>query len=312
MKIYHTIPENNNLFRNPVVTIGNFDGVHAGHKKIFDTLVRTAIVKNGDPLVITFSNHPRKILYPDIPIKVITTVEEKLNAIFNCGVSNIILLHFTREMAEMHAYDFFNDILIKKIDAREIVIGYDHAFGKNREGDINFLSKLAGEKGIGLTKVDEELLADRPISSSWLREEILEGNIVMANRLLGRIYSISGFVKGGHGRGKKLGFPTANIVPDSEDKIVPKDGVYAVMVKVADTMRGGMLNIGCNPTFADKQRTLEVNIFDFDRDIYDEQITVYFHQRIRDEVTFESADALVRQIEADRIEAVRALHLDSL
>lgn len=300
MKIFHTIPDNKNLFRNPVVTIGNFDGVHIGHRKIFNSLRRVAEDKGGDAVVITFSTHPRKVLYPDIPIMALTTTGEKTTAIFNCGVSNIILLHFTREMANMPAMDFFNDILIKKIDAREIVIGYDHAFGKNREGNMEFLSALAAERGIGLTKVEEELFDSRPVSSSWLRKEIEEGNITLANRLLGRHFSLTGIVARGYGRGRNIGFPTANIIPEIPDKILPKDGVYAVTVRVGGESKWGMLNIGTNPTFENPTRSVEAHIFDFERNIYDEEITVFFHERIRGEMAFSTVEKLVSQIRRDR------------
>jgi riboflavin kinase / FMN adenylyltransferase len=300
MKIYHTIPDNKNLFRNPVVTIGNFDGVHIGHRKIFNTLLRVAQETGGDAVVITFSTHPRKVLYPEIPIKVLTTTGEKTNAIFNCGVSNIVLLHFTREMADMPAAEFFNDILIMKIDAREIVIGYDHAFGKNREGNMEFLTALADKRGIGLTKVDEEMFDSNPVSSSWLRKEIEAGNISLANRLLGRHFSVTGIVAKGYGRGRQIGYPTANIIPDIPDKILPGDGVYAVTVRVGEETKWGMLNIGTNPTFENSVRTVEVNIFDFDRNIYEEEITVFFHERIREEVAFSSVDKLVSQINRDK------------
>lgn len=300
MKIYHSIPDNKNLFKNPVVTIGNFDGVHRGHRKIFSRLLDVARRIGGDAVVITFSSHPRKVLYPDLPIKVITTTGEKTNAIFDCGVSNIILLHFTREMAEMPALEFFNDILIKKIDAREIVIGYDHAFGKNREGNIDLLSTLAAERSIGLTKVDEEMFESRPVSSSWLREEIEGGNIAMVNRLLGRPFSLTGIVAKGYGRGREMGFPTANVVPEVADKILPRDGVYAVSVRLDEQRKWGMLNIGTNPTFSNTQRTVEVNILDFDREIYNEEITVFFHERLRDEIAFTVKEQLVAQMGRDR------------
>ncbi|HOO72395.1 MAG TPA: bifunctional riboflavin kinase/FAD synthetase [Spirochaetota bacterium] len=309
MKIYHNIPDNKNLFRNPVVTIGNFDGVHLGHRKIFSRLKEVAKKKSGDAVVITFSSHPRKVLYPDIPIKVITTSDEKVNAIFNLGIDNIILLHFTREMANMSAKDFYNDILLTRIDTRELVIGYDHAFGKNREGTIDFLAGLCAETGIGLTRVDEEMLDSRPISSTWLRSLIEEGDLPMVERLLGRRYSLSGTVVRGAGRGgSTLGFPTANIDPLDPDKILPADGSYAVVVTLnSGIKKGGMLNIGMNPTFNADKKTIEVNIFDFAEDIYDSVITVDFVARLRPERRFNTTEDLVAQLGQDKIMALKIL-----
>ncbi|MCU0846326.1 MAG: bifunctional riboflavin kinase/FAD synthetase [Spirochaetes bacterium] len=304
MKIYHNIPDNKNLFKNPVVTIGNFDGVHLGHIKIFSTMLDIAKKKSGDPLVITFSAHPRKILSPEINIKILTTTEEKVNAIFRLGITNIILLHFTREMADMTAYDFYNDVLLTRLDIKDLVIGYDHAFGKNREGNLDFLSRIAARTGIGITRVEEELFESRPVSSTWLRSEIEKGDMATAAELMGRNYSIKGTVVKGVGRGRNLGFPTANIQADSPDKILPRDGVYAVIVILDDRSRyGGMMNIGKNPTFSGQERSLEVNVFEFNGDLYDREITVEFLARIRDEKKFGSADELAGQMRLDMLTA---------
>jgi riboflavin kinase/FMN adenylyltransferase len=313
MKIYHAVPDNKNLFKNPVVTIGNFDGVHLGHKKIFTALLESARDNCGDAVVITFSSHPRKVLYPDNPIKIITTSEEKVNAIFNLGIDNIILLHFTREMAEMSAREFYNDILVTRIDARALVIGYDHAFGKNREGTVDYLSELCARTGMGLTRVDEAMLDSRPISSTWLRELIEQGDLAMTERILGRRYGLSGTVSRGQRRGRMLGFPTANIVLDDGDKVLPADGSYSVLVHAGDGVtRGGMLNIGVNPTFGTAKKTIEVNIFDFDADIYDARISVEFVDRIRAEWPFESVEALTAQLVRDRERALSQLSFRGL
>jgi len=308
MKIYHHIPEHKNLFVNPVVTIGNFDGVHIGHRKILSALLEKAAEKSGDPVVITFSSHPRKILNPEMPIKIITTTEEKVNAIYDFGIPNIILLNFTRQMAEMHAKEFYNEILLGKLDAKYLVIGYDHAFGKNREGNYDFLAELSSTTGVEITRIEEEDRYKHPISSTWIRREIESCNITKANTLLGWKYTISGTVVRGRDRGKSLGFPTANIKPLHQDKIIPGDGVYAVRVIFEDgTSRKGMLNIGTNPTFSEKERTIEVNIFDFNDTIYDSTLTVEFHKHIRKEIKFESREKLTEQLERDRATALRVL-----
>ena len=305
MKIYHHIPEHKDLFVNPVVTIGNFDGVHLGHRKILSALIKKASAVSGDPVVITFSNHPRKILNPELTIKVITSTDEKVNEIYNFGVPNIILLHFTPQMAQMHAVDFYNEILIGKLDAKYLVIGYDHAFGKNREGNFDFLTELAASSGVEITRIEEADRFRHPISSTWIRSEIESGNISKANALLGWRYTLSGTVVRGKGRGRTLGFPTANIRPIHQDKILPGDGVYAVHVIFQDGSRKkGMLNIGANPTFSEESRSIEVHIFDFNEAIYDSILTVEFHSHIRGEIKFASGTELAEQIEKDKSTAL--------
>ncbi len=312
MKIYHHIPEHKDLFVNPVVTIGNFDGVHLGHRKILSALVDTAKKKSGDPVVITFSSHPRKVLNPEHPIKIITTSDEKVNAIYNFGIPNIILLNFTHQMAEMHAIDFYNEILIGKLDAKYLVIGYDHAFGKNREGNFDFLAELAASTGVEITKIEEEDRFEHPISSTWIRKEIESGNIVKANMLLGWRYTLSGTVVEGKGRGRELGFPTANIHPLHQEKIIPGDGVYAVRVILEDgTKKKGMLNIGSNPTFSGESRTIEVHIFDYNEMIYNSILTLEFYNKIRNEVKFKTKEQLIEQLAKDRSSVLQLLENDN-
>ena len=308
MKIYHNLPEHKNLFINPVVTIGSFDGVHRGHRKILSTLLDISKKRSGEPVVITFSTHPRKVLEPDTPIKIITSTEEKTDAIYNFGIPNIIVLNFTRQMSQMRAIEFYNEILINKLDAKYLVIGYDHAFGKNREGNYDFLNELSTTSGVEITKVDEEDMFSRPVSSSWIRNEIEAGNIKKANSLLGWNYTLTGTVLEGKGRGRALGYPTANVVPIHQDKIIPGDGVYAVRVTLEnDVKKNGMLNIGTNPTFADTGRTIEVNIFDFNEFIYNTDLTIEFYDRIRDEIKFETPAQLVDAIARDKIKALQIL-----
>jgi len=303
MTLFSNIPDKSS-FKNPVVTIGNFDGVHAGHRKILEALRAKAEHVKGDPLVVTFEAHPKKILNPDNAPKIITTTDEKIRILTSMGFANIILLNFTKAMANMNASDFYNHLLVGRLGVKEIVIGYDHAFGKNREGNMDFLLELARETGIGVTRVDEEIIDGKPVSSTWLRHAIMAGNFIEANRLLTWNYSLSGMVVQGAGRGRILGFPTANIRPDDPDKIIPADGVYAVTVRFENGgTRHGMLNIGNNPTFENMDRSIEVNIFDFSDDIYGKPVTVEFHRKLRDEVRFRSAEELIEQIKKDRDDA---------
>ncbi len=305
MKIYHHLPDNKNLFRNPVVTIGNFDGVHLGHRKILASLLTVSARESGDPVVITFSAHPRKILNPEMPIHILTTTEEKINAIYDFGIPNIILLNFTRQMAMMSASDFYHEVLIDKLDAKFLVIGYDHAFGKNREGNYDFLTELAHTTGVEITRIEEEYHESEPVSSTRIRREIERGAVRLAGCLMGRPYSLSGTVVRGKGRGFKLGFPTANIHPLNADKIIPGNGVYAVTAVLDGGLRKkGMLNIGLNPTFSDTHWSIEVHLFDFEGDLYDTVLTLEFYDRIRDEIRFTSPDKLVEQINRDRHSAL--------
>ncbi len=308
MKIYHNLPEHKNLFKNPVVTIGNFDGVHLGHRKIFSALLGVSSKESGDPVVITFSTHPRKILNPEMQMRILTTTEEKVNAIYNFGIPNIILLNFTRQMAMMSASDFYHDILINRLDAKTIVIGYDHAFGKNREGNYNFITELASTTGVEIIRIAEEFVDLQPVSSTRIRRALEIGDIRLANRLMGHRYSLSGSVTKGMGRGRSLGFPTANIVPTNRDKIIPADGVYAVTAFTENGMGiQGMLNIGNNPTFPDTPWSIEVHLFDYEGDLYDSILTVAFYERIRNEIRFRSKEQLIAQIKRDRESALSLL-----
>lgn len=308
MDILRGIPAEKGYFKNPVVTLGSFDGAHLGHRRIFSTVLNIARQKGGDAIVITFNTHPRKVLTPLTPPKILTTTDEKLRAIGDCGIENVVLLDFTHDMAEMNAAGFFNEIVLKKIGVIDIVVGYDHAFGKNREGTIDFLRELSKTRGFGVTRVEPKNFYSRPVSSTWIRTEIEDGNVKLASALLGRNYGLRGTVAPGAGRGAKIGFPTANIVPEDRDKVIPGDGVYAVRVRLEDERSfKGMLNIGTNPTFDGIQRTIEVNIFDFDSDLYGRVLEVEFVERLREEVRFASVKELVAQLEKDRTTAMEAL-----
>ena len=298
--LFENIPDKEN-FVNPAVTIGSFDGVHIGHKKIIDALLKCAQKRNGDPILITFETHPRLFLNPEYALRLITTNDEKTDILKSFGIKQVLMLRFSREMADLSASDFYNDLLIKKLGVKDIIIGYDHAFGKDREGGIELLQKLGMENDINIEQVEEELVNGRAVSSTWIREELLEGNTALVKRLLGRAYSISGYVVRGEGRGKLLGYPTANVQPGNDKKIVPTDGVYAAAALVDGFSKElpGMLNIGTNPTFDGKKRTIEINIFNFDADLYGKEITVFFHERIRGEKKFSGVEELKKQLEAD-------------
>ncbi len=299
MNIYQSIPEKGK-FKKPIVTIGNFDGVHCGHMKIFGEMIDFAKKNNGETVVVTFRKHPKNVLFAGSPMKILSDIDEKITAIKGTGIENLIVLDFNLEFSKMHAGEFINEILIEKIGAFCLVMGYDNAFGKSREGDLDFLLSFARSKGFEVIKIDPVLIDEHPVSSTWIRNELLDGNIERVNFLLGRNYSLSGLVVRGFGRGRSLGYPTANIDSEQMVKVVPGDGVYAVKVYLEDKVLSGMANIGKNPTFKNKTRSLEVNIFNFDEDIYDWKAKIKFFKKIREEISFDNIDNLINQLKIDK------------
>ncbi len=304
MRIFYDIPTEKGVFNSPVLTIGTFDGVHIGHREVFKRLLALAREKKADPVVLTFDTHPRKVINPETPPRILTTSREKIWEISESGIDNIIIMKFTREIAQMPAADFLKNMIIDNIGINHLITGYDNAFGKDREGDYALLSSIAMEKGFDISMVEPFNFHSKPVSSTWIRTELEDGNIALANTLLGRNYTLFGSVIKGENRGVKLGFPTANVVPEDPDKVVPKDGVYAVRVtikngSVKDEVKDGMMNIGTNPTFSNTERTIEVNIFDFNQNIYGKYIGIEFFERIRDEIKFESPEALTVQLYKD-------------
>lgn len=297
-------------YPNPVITIGNFDGVHIGHKKIFDFVKRKAKQINGTSVVVTFNPHPIKVLYKDHSLKLITTNEDKINLIERCGIDLTISIPFTHEFAQIEAEDFVKSILVDKFNAKWIVVGYDYRFGKQRKGDKELLKKLGQTYGFKVTILKAYKKKGKILSSTAVRNALFEGNIKEANQFLGRAYHVDGEVIKGAGRGSRiLGYPTANFVPQQE--IVPKEGVYAVKVTIPhyETLKG-VANIGKNPTFGNIDISYEVHIFDFQENIVGKTIRVHFIERIRDEKKFNSADELKENIAHDIAMAKKILKKD--
>ncbi len=308
MKIFNEIPENKNTFLNPCITIGTFDGVHRGHQKVFEGVQNMARRKDGEPLVITFANHPREVLNGKERVRLLTAREEKLNAIYHSGIDNIIELTFTREMSDMPAGEFLRDILVKRLDARGLVLGYDNAFGKDRQGTGDFVRSLSDTYKIDVETVEELFIDGRPVSSTWIRDELARGNMEIVAELLGREYTLRGHIVRGEGRGRDLGFPTANLQVHEENKIIPRDGVYVVRVLLDNfTVKGGICNIGSRPTFGSEQKTVEIHILDFSGQLYDVDIQIDFYHRLRNEFSFPSSEALIRQIRRDQKKAEKLL-----
>ncbi len=303
--IIKNIAELDQPLQNPVLTIGNFDGVHKGHKALFDKVKERAAAIAGQSVVMTFDPHPIKVMRPDSAPPLITPIEQKLRLIKEAGVDVIICLPFDREFAQIGAREFVEKILVEKIGIKELVVGYDYTFGRNREGNIGLLRKLGDELGFKVHVLDPVYVEGRLVSSTSIRNLVRGGNLDEARILLGRDYEVCGTVVRGRNRGARLlGFPTANL--NLIDELIPKEGVYAVEVIVpawpAD--RGqecypGVTNIGRNPTFGNGALSIETHILDFSGDLLGQVIRVKFIQRLRDERKFESIEALSSQIAKD-------------
>jgi riboflavin kinase/FMN adenylyltransferase len=289
----------------PFVTIGNFDGVHLGHRFIFERLVEEARREGRPAVAISFDPHPKMVLHPEKrPFYLITSPEEKIRLIAGLGVDAFILIPFSLEYARTTAAEFVRDILCERLRIRRILIGHDYTFGRGKEGNEAFLIEAGHRCGFEVEVMNAICVGDTVVSSTKIREALLAGEVRFAATLLGRPYNLSGLVIHGNDRGVRLGFPTANIAPDKE--LVPARGVYAVRVLRAGKRYDGVLNIGFNPTFDDQKRSIEVYIFDFDENIYGESIEVLFVERLRDEVRFDSPEKLIAQVNRD-IEQAREI-----
>lgn len=287
--------------KNPVVTVGTFDGVHVGHSKIFQTMKTLARECDGETVVVTFHPHPRLVLHDDSKnLKFINTQERKYDLISQNGIDHLVVIPFTKEFAATSANTFVEDILVKKIGVCKLVVGYDHHFGKNREGSFGELMRLADKYSFAVEQIPAQDIKNIAVSSTKIRKALNEGDIRHANELLGYEYSITGIVVGGNKIGRKIGFPTANIELQDEYKLITAVGVYACRILYDGMMYLGMGNIGYRPTINHSDLTVEVHIFDFDREIYGETITIFFVDRIRDEVKFKDLDALKEQLTIDR------------
>ncbi len=287
-----------------VVTVGSFDGLHLGHVKILDALKSIAEEKDADSFVVTFEPHPRSALTQDSEVSILTSLDEKKWIIEKAGIENLMVIHFTREFSQLTSEEFIKKFVLEKLNASHMVIGHDHKFGRDRLGDENKLREIGNQLGFGVTAVAAECLQNETISSSKIRSFLYCGELDKANQFLGRYYSIFGIVVKGSQRGRTLGFPTANVQVDEPKKAIPQNGVYVVRCTLSTQYYYGVMNIGFRPTFENKHELVaEVNILEFNRDIYGEKIKVEFIKRLRDEKKFESKNELVAQIEKDKREA---------
>ena len=283
----------------PIVTIGNFDGVHRGHASIFNAMRQIAVREKRPCAVYTFSNHPRTVLYPEKNISVLTSLDERLSIMERAGIDTVVLAEFTPETALMHAGEFVHTVVVTGLHASHMVIGYDHAFGKNREGSIDYLYALGSKYSFGVTQITPCVIDGHPVSSTRIRDALTDGNIAEAELCLGRPYTLYGSVTEGIMRGRTLGFPTANLMLSDSKKLVPANGVYATWAIVNGTRHRAVTSIGTNPTFENICRTIETHIIDFDGNIYGMPFEIEFAYFIRSEERFASAEDLKKQIERD-------------
>jgi riboflavin kinase/FMN adenylyltransferase len=297
MIIFRDIQEIRTKLPRAVVTIGNFDGVHLGHREIFRRLKRAAAELGGVSVVITFVPHPLKVLTVGKSLHLINTYAEKETLIEASGIDYLVTIPFTREFAGISADAFVREILVNRIGAVKVIIGYDYAFGRGREGNAEFLRRMGQELGFEVQVLEPIGDCATVYSSSSVRKLIESGNVRDVVSLLGRHFSLGGIVVHGFHRGKGLGFPTANLKTDKE--LIPGFGVYAVKVKIGDAVYDGACNIGDNPTFQDGRTSIEVFIFDYDGDLYGQEMRLYFVDRIRDEESFADVEALQRAIARD-------------
>ncbi len=307
MKIYNCIADFKPV-DNAIVTVGTFDGVHAGHRAIFERMKKEAELHNGETVVITFHPHPRIVLDPDnAALRFIKTQERKIQDIAEAGIDHLIVVTFTRQFANTSSSDFIRHLVVPKIKPVALIVGYDHHFGKDRSGSMDLLHVLGQEFGFEVDMVEALQIDGETVSSTKIRNLLQAGEIRKANRMLGSDYSITGRVVVGKSIGRNLGFPTANIEVDDHYKLIAAGGVYACRVHHNGQVYKGMSNIGFRPTVDHGDLTIEVHIFDFNQSIYDQQITIDFVDRMRDERKFESLEALKQQLTKDREMALSIL-----
>jgi len=307
MKVYRSL-ETYEKGEKPVATIGTFDGVHFGHQIILNNVIQSARSIGGESVVISFDPHPRLFLYPDDnPMRLLQTVEEKIERMDLLGIDKLLLIPFDKRFSRLTSHQFIEQILVETVGIQKIVIGYDHRFGKNRTGSIEELREYGGRHGYEVEEIPAQEINDAKVSSTKVRRALEEGDIATANEYLGYAYPVSGKVIEGEQLGRKLGYPTANVMPEDRYKLIPADGVYLASIEVRGTIYHGMLNVGKKPTVGTFPRGIEINIFDFSEDIYGETVTIRFLDWIRPDRKFDSLEALVAAIDQDKLDCLERL-----
>ncbi len=304
----HNSTDNLPAFKNAVITIGTFDGVHCGHQQIIKTLKDTAAAANGESVIITFHPHPRKVVSSVVTgIRLITTLQERIDLIAKTGIDHLVVVPFTDFFANQTAEEYISHFLVDKFNPHTIIIGYDHRFGKDRTGNYKLLEEKASVYNYRLMEIPEHLLDAVKVSSTNIRNALIHGNIDEANKLLGYQFFFEGEVVHGDKIGRTLGYPTANLKILDDEKIVLGDGIYAVYADVEGKNYKGMMSIGFRPTVNGKRRVVEVNLFDFNKEIYGQVIRVHVAKYLRSEVKFNGLDALTEQLHLDKIDSLKYL-----
>ncbi len=325
----HRDVDNLPKFTKAVVTIGTFDGVHVGHRQIINKLKVEALKIKGESVIITFHPHPRKVISSAIlGVRLINTLEEKIEVLSGLGIDHLVIVPFTDAFANQPAEEYVRDFLYEKFHPDTIIIGYDHRFGRERMGDYKLMEKLAPQFGFKIKEIPKHIIDEIAISSTNIREAILHTDTEMANKLLGYTFFFEGEVVHGNKLGRQLGYPTANLKSHDPEKLIPGDGIYAVYVnikksegannqdmtevntfpiEIEDVQYKGMMSIGFRPTVDGKKRVIEVNVFDFDKDIYGSTMRVYVKKFLRAEVKFNTLEDLVKQIDQDKVESLKVL-----
>ncbi len=307
VKIYNSIEEFSKL-ANAIVTIGTFDGVHEGHLQIIHRLKELADQQTGETVVLTFFPHPRMVLQPDDNgMKLITSMEERKTLLRKNGIQHLIIQPFDKEFSRLSAVEFVRDILVQKIGMKTMVIGYDHQFGRNREGTYKDLEEMAPIYGFSLEEITKMVVDKVAVSSTKIRNYLIEGKIELANKLLGHDFMLTGEVVEGDKIGRSLGFPTANIKVSEPFKLIPKNGIYAVVAEVESNMYKGMLYIGTRPVVNGKKLSIEVNLFDFDQNIYGKKVSVFLKAWIRDDMNFDNLEQLKEKLKEDKLNATKLI-----
>ena len=309
MKVYHSIEDFPSNIKT-IVTIGTFDGVHKGHRILIKRINSIARKEGLQSVLLTLHPHPRHVLYPDNQeLKLINTIEERIDGLTNSGLQNLVIHKFTKEFSRIRSVNFIRDILVNRLNMKYIVVGFNHHFGQNREGTFNNLVELSALYDFKIEKIAPQNIGGVTISSTKIRKLIVKGDMQKVNLYLGSNFFITGKVVEGNRLGNKIGFPTANISTFSEWKILPKDGVYAVKVFVQGEYYFGMLNIGNRPSISDDSFVVEVHLFDFDAIIYNEEVKIYFYKRIRSQKKFLDVEELSLQLKEDAIACRKILKL---
>lgn len=283
-----------------IVTLGTFDGVHVGHHAILDQICKIASQENLESVLLTFFPHPRLIVSNNYDIKLLNTIEEKSGLLEKIGIQNFIIHPFDKTFSELSPREFVSQVLVDKLNIQKIIIGHDHKFGKNRAADFSDLIAFGKEFGFDVEEISAQQINDVAVSSTKIRNSLLEGNISLANKYLGYPYVLTGIVVKGNQLGRTIGFPTANIEIPENYKLIPKNGVYIVTANVNDRIVQGMMNIGIKPTLGENKLAIEVHLLHFDADIYQQNIQVHILERLRDEQKFDSFELLKSQIEIDK------------